>query len=410
MAFKWVKTKHVGVRYWESDIRKYQGKADKCFCIRYSVNGAEKIETVGWSSEGVTPQYASEIRSQIVKNIREGHGFRSLKEKRETENNRLKEVAISKEAHDKENMPFHVLAEKYLEWAESSKKTWKDDVSRYKFHVEPVLGNIPIKDVSVIHLERLKKDTQKKGLSPATVKHVLVLTRQIFNKGISWGMYVKENPIRTTLASDKKFLKIPDNKRERHLSHEEADLLLSTLAEKSIQVHDITLLSLYSGLRMGEIFSLKWSDINLHSGTIHVKDAKSGENRTAHITEPIKEMLKRRMADKPGKNDPVFKGYKDGKVREMSNTFQLTVDSLGFNKGITDRRDKVIAHSLRHTFASWLAMAGTPIVTIQRLMGHKSIEMTLRYAHLSPSHEREAVAKLADRQGVKVVDLRKGAK
>jgi integrase len=71
------------------------------------------------------------------------------------------------------------------------------------------------------------------------------------------------------------------------------------------------------------------------------------------------------------------------------------VNKLGFNNGVTDSRDKLVAHSLRHTFASWLAMAGEPILTIQKLMGHKDIQMTLRYAHLSPSHERAAAERLA---------------
>jgi integrase len=64
---------------------------------------------------------------------------------------------------------------------------------------------------------------------------------------------------------------------------------------------------------------------------------------------------------------------------------------LKFNEGITDKRQKLVFHSLRHTFASWLAMQGTPIYTIAQLMGHKSITMSERYAHLSPDHKKEAV-------------------
>ena len=411
---KWGKTTERGIRFYEhvgeAKKRKYcRGKPDRCFVIRYKRHGKTISEAVGWTSEGITPQCAKQIRGQIVSNIRVGQGFQSLKEKRGLENTRRETAEANKEAIEKENTPFSVLAEKYLEWAETSKKTLRDDTSRYKFHIEPVLGDVPIKDVSVIHLERLKRETQKKGLSPATVKHVLVLTRQIFNKAIGWGLYAKGNPIRATLAVDKKFLKTPDNKRVSFLSYEQADELLSALADKSIQVHDIAILSLYAGLRLGEAFNLKWADIDLQNGIVHVKDAKSGGSRTAYITEPIKEMFERRMSEGAGKNELVFKDHKGVKIRELSNTFQYTVDRLGFNKGLSDRRDRVVGHTLRHTFASWLAMAGTPIVTIQKLMGHKSIEMTLRYAHLSPSHEREAVSKLADRQS-KVVALKAVAK
>ena len=83
---------------------------------------------------------------------------------------------------------------------------------------------------------------------------------------------------------------------------------------------------------------------------------------------------------------------KDGqKIKEVSNAFQRIVDDLGFNDGVTDRRQRVVFHTCRHTFASWLAIQGTPIYTIAKLMGHKSISMSERYAHLSPDHKKQAV-------------------
>ena len=71
------------------------------------------------------------------------------------------------------------------------------------------------------------------------------------------------------------------------------------------------------------------------------------------------------------------------------------MDDLKLNKGVKDPRDKVVAHTWRHTFASWLTMEGVPLPTVQKLLGHQTLEMTLRYAHLAPSHEREAVEKIS---------------
>jgi integrase len=65
------------------------------------------------------------------------------------------------------------------------------------------------------------------------------------------------------------------------------------------------------------------------------------------------------------------------------------------NVGITERRQKVTFHTLRHTFASWLAIQGTPILAIKELLGHKSLAMTERYSHLIPDMKREAVAGIA---------------
>jgi integrase len=80
------------------------------------------------------------------------------------------------------------------------------------------------------------------------------------------------------------------------------------------------------------------------------------------------------------------------------------VGKLGFNEGITDVRNKVVFHTLRHTFASWLAISGTPIFTIKKSLGHKDIKMTMRYSHLLPSTKRKAVEnveKMFKEKGIK---------
>jgi len=423
------KTKYLGVRFKEVSTRSYKGKPDRYFLIRYGRESQTINEGVGFSSEGIDAKYASTVRAEIVKNIRLGTGCQSLAEKRALESKRQAEELARREAQKRKNMPFDKLAVKYIEWAKGEKKSWKDDQSLYLNHIKSALGNIPIKDISMIHLEKLKRGLQlKKGrygkkLSDATIKHCLVLIRQIFNRAISWGMYEGTNPITATARENKKFLKIADNKRERFLSREEADLLLDELKNRSQQLHDICQLSLYTGLRMGEIFNLNWNDIDLEHENISIKDPKSGESRNAYITPPLSKLFQR-IKDKVSTPQPlskllqkikgnaskanglVFKSSNGKKIREISNVFNRVTEKLGLNENVTDQRDKVVAHTLRHTFASWLAMQGEPIITIQKLMGHSNIEMTLRYAHLSPSHERTAVEKLARGNRNKVVNLK----
>jgi len=406
------KTKYVGVRVKESSTRKHKGKADRYFIIYYTRERKTVFEGVGFASEGVDAKYASTIRSDIVKNIRHGTGYQSLAEKRELEAKRQAEERFKKETQKRKNMPFDKLAVKYIEWAKGEKKSYRDDESRYLNHIKSTLGNVPIKDISMIHLEKLKKELKSrngrygKKLSDATIKHCLVLVRQMFNRAISWKMYHGTNPVTATARENKKFLRTADNKRVRFLSHEEANLLLSDLKSRSQQLHDICQLSLYTGMRMGEVFSLNWNDIDLEHGNISIKDPKSGVSRNVYVTDPLKRMFQRIKANTSRTRGLVFKDKKGNKIREISNVFDRAVEKLGFNKDVTDRRDKVVAHTLRHTFASWLAMQGEPIITIQKLMGHSNLEMTLRYAHLSPSHERTAVEKLARDKHKKVINLK----
>ena len=90
----------------------------------------------------------------------------------------------------------------------------------------------------------------------------------------------------------------------------------------------------------------------------------------------------------------VFPSRCGGRQASVSKAYDRAVGRLGFNHGIKDHRDKVVFHTLRHTFASWLAIQGTPILTIKELMGHKSIEMTMRYAHLIPDQKHHAIKEM----------------
>jgi integrase len=154
----------------------------------------------------------------------------------------------------------------------------------------------------------------------------------------------------------------------------------------------MSLLSLYCGLRAGEIFNLTWSDVDFRNETIMIKDTKSGRNRNAIMTAAVKSMLEQRKSCR--QFDMIFPSRTGDKTTEVSRTFDRTVDRIGFNKGITDRRQKAVFHTLRHTYASWLVMSGVDLYTVQKLMGHSTIAMTERYSHLAPDHLKGAVRKL----------------
>ena len=94
---KWHKTQYPGVRYREHDTRKKNGKPDRYYVIRYKRNGKSVDEALGWGEQGMNPQKANRIRSEIVQNIREGKRPQSLKEKREIEQERQEKARVLKE-------------------------------------------------------------------------------------------------------------------------------------------------------------------------------------------------------------------------------------------------------------------------------------------------------------------------
>ncbi|MEE9913253.1 MAG: site-specific integrase [Deltaproteobacteria bacterium] len=378
VAMKRVITKYAGVYERTSDCRVHKGRPDKCYDITYGKDGKKVWEKVGWVSEGYSVKLASELRANRIQAIR--HGEELPKEKPKAPY-------------------FKDVAKKYIEWAEHNKsRAGRDDKYMCKNHLSPALDDRRLDEISSFDLERLKNKLVKAEYSPGTVKHCLVLIRQIFNKAILWKMYIGENPI--------KGVKLPtlQNQRERFLNYEQADLLLNELKvdnnrtknpaeKKDPLLHDMALLALHCGLRAGEIFNLKGQDLDFENKQINISDPKNKESRKAYMTKDIYKALSKRAPESP--DDYIFKDKKHrGKITSISNAFGKAIAKLGLNKGITDRRQMVTFHSLRHTFASWLALQGESLLTIKELLGHRTMTMTMRYAHLMPEQKKQAALNL----------------
>jgi integrase len=304
---------------------------------------------------------ASQVRSERLRTIRHGEDLPKERGKEPT---------------------FGEVWEKYNQWLDNGKRQPRVDRGYYFKHLEPRFADRLLSKISPLDLEKLKIELSQQDLAPATVKHLLVLVRQIFNKAIAWEMWSGENPV--------KKVKLPrlNNRRERFLNQEEASLLLEELQKVSLQLHDMSLLSLHTGMRAGEIFALKWTHIDFENGLIHVADPKGRPARKAFMTPTVKEMLLKLKVGEP--EGYLFQSRAGSPIQSVSHAFDRAVKRLGFNNGIADRRQKVTFHTLRHTFASWLAIQGTPILTIKELLGHQSLAMTERYAHLIPDQKRQA--------------------
>jgi integrase len=201
-----------------------------------------------------------------------------------------------------------------------------------------------------------------------------------------WDIYQGPNPAKNVT------IKPSDNKRQRYLTREEAERLLTALKKRSTYVWHLAMTSLYTGMRVGEIRKLKGEHVNLEARTISVVDTKTRKNRFAYIPAPIFEILAS-LDLKPGL--PVFKRPANGTgVRAVNQVFPRTVKDLGLNDGISDPRNKVVFHTLRHTFASWMVSQGQPLYTVATLLGHSTTKMTERYAHLMPETKKAAMETL----------------
>lgn len=396
---EWISGGH-GVQYRQHPTRKHGVRPDRYFRGRYGVDGRRITVAFGWESEGWTLSKALLELGKLKAAAKVGDGPSTLKEKRALAETKRKAEEAAREKAGQEALTVSTLFEEYyMPQARRDKKSWARDDQLYHLWCKPVIGPKRLVDVSPFDLERIKKAILDKRLSPRSVQYCMAVLRHAFNFARQRALYSGENPV------SKVKVPTPDNRRMRFLSREEASVILDGVKQKSPEVWRMCLLTLYCGLRFGEIASLGWSDVDRTQGTIMIRNPKNGRTRVTFMAEIVRTMFQE-MEPRNG-YDLVFPPRKGARKKEVSNTFQRVVDSLGLNEGIQDRRQKVVFHSLRHTFASWLVAEGVDLYTVAQLLGHRDLAMTQRYAHLAPDTLRAAVRVLDKANEKKVVHLAK---
>ncbi len=400
------KTRYKGVYYRSHPTRKNGIRFDRYFILRYTINGKQRDEGFGWESEGYTEAKAAAEVETIRENIKKGSGYTSLKEKN---------ASIRKAAQENENESITLAAFYDLyENAQHGTKTPKGikcERQYFNNHIKKYIGEKPLKAITVEDIEKIKQSmlkgkstSQEQKYAAATINHVIKLCRHIFKTAILWKK-AKENPTQHI-----KLLPL-ENQRLRFFTHAEAEILLERLKKiqpkdkraftyqyykdnQTSQVYEMALVSLYCGCRAGELYELKANDINFDTGFLTIRKSKNHNARNIPMPQIIHTMLKKRVESLNITGESlIFQDINGGALHEISDRYQEIVDEL-FNQGITDRQQKAVFHTLRHTYASWLVMAGVDLYTVKELMGHKTLDMTMRYAHLAPQKFTAAIAAL----------------
>lgn len=290
-----------------------------------------------------------------------------------------------------EKIKFDVFAQEYLELhSKINNKSWRRSdlpnitilkrffTGQYLQDITPLM----IEKFKAARMKELKKtltpDGKARGLKPATVNRNLQCLKSIFNKAIAWGKFSGRNPVQQV-----KLFK-ENNKRVRFLEKEE---IVKLLANCNKHLRPIVVIALNTGMRRGELLGLKWRDIDIKRGVITLWNTKNGEKREVPINEQVKTALIRTRKN-PG-SEYVFCNQDGTPFTQNRKSFCTALRK----SGIKDFK----FHDLRHSFASHLVMAGVDLNTVREILGHKSLQMTLRYSHLSPDHKKRAVDILSKR-------------
>lgn len=238
-----------------------------------------------------------------------------------------------------------------------------------------------LSEISMISVERYKKKRQEEGAAPGTINRELACLKAMFSKAIKWGK-TRSNPVKHI-----KLLQEPKEK-DRILSPAEEQKLLETIrkSKKAAHLGPIVVTAINTGARKGEILGLRWSDADLKNGILYIRATKTNEIWRVPLNETMQRLLRELRERAPEKAVYIFSNDGTTPYTDIKTAWWKALEDAGI--------EGLRFHDLRHTFGSRLGMAGVDTKTIQELMGHHDIRMTMRYSHPTTEHKRLAVEKL----------------
>ncbi|MFB3919255.1 MAG: tyrosine-type recombinase/integrase [Candidatus Velamenicoccus archaeovorus] len=338
--------------------------------IDYYVNGRRKREMIG-TSRALADKVLAKRKVEIAENR-----YLDVKEQSKT--------------------TLSELIELYLRLHAAGKKSGETDVRRSKTLLG-FFGDRPLCEITPLRVTEYKnkrsKDVAavkkvdgvevKRFVSGPTINRELALLKHMFTKAIEWGK-AEDNPVKKV-----KLFK-ENNAIVRYLEKDQMNKLIANASE---HLRPILIVALNTGMRKGEILGLKWNDLDFKNNLIFIRQSKSGEGRAVPMTDPVRQVLKdlllNERTQRAHPESPYVFCNENGKpYGEIRKSFL----SACKKSDIKDFR----FHDCRHHAASHLVMKGESLYTVQKLLGHKKPDMTLRYAHLSQEHLHQAASKLND--------------
>ena len=221
-----------------------------------------------------------------------------------------------------------------------------------------------------------------RGKKPNTVNRELCLLKHMLRKAVDWE-YLEANPasgVKQQRAETPEF---------NILSEEEMDRFVEVATP---HLRTFFIVALNTGMRRSELFRLEWRDVDFERKLLTVRKPKNYETRYIPLNALVIEALQqhpKRIVDR--KISPLIFSTPDGKeYQKVDKGFKASLRRAGITKHFR-------IHDMRHTFASHLTMKGVDLRTVAKLMGHKDIKQTMRYAHLAPEHLQAAVDVLCTR-------------
>jgi len=358
---KKIPTSSTGIFYKEI-INSDKKVVDKVYLIRYKDEiGRDKLKTIGKYSQGIRIGYCKTIRDQTMVKLRLGENLPKVTAK-------------------KSKYTVHDLAMKWLDLKKAN-KTYEGELQRYNVTLKKLIGDEIAEHLKKQDIINLQAKLQDMDYAPSTIQHFITMVSGIYQFAVQDKLIKTDNP-----CEGLKSIKF-NNERDRYLTTEEIKQLKEAMADE-LELLLFVEIALSTGARLGSIMEMTKSDIDFRNESIQIKNFKTSDKYTGYLNSSTLKLLNLhcKSLKRGQKLFSVSRSYISYKVRGVMKKL--------FNENVVDEYQKVVIHTLRHTFASHLAINGCPIYTIKELMNHKTIEMTERYAKLAPNQGQIQVKSL----------------
>ena len=286
----------------------------------------------------------------------------------------------------KPDITFADFLDKYFEYTETNRSASTHRIHKYVIEANllPYFGKYKLREIPRLNVERYKTHRLSQDVVRDTVNHELKNLSHILTMAVKWE-YIDKNVVKGVER-----FKVPE-KPPRFLSLQEIGQLLDAAGESYI--YPLIVTALHTGMRKSELLNLKWSGVDFEQNTITIQSdadwhTKNYKSREVDMTPVLRDVLQKQWhkhLELGIEVDYVFT-YQGNRLKDARHSIKTV-----FQKA--ELQDATL-HTLRHTFASQLVMAGVSLMVVQKLMGHARYETTLRYAHLSPEHVKKQVEKL----------------
>lgn len=362
----------------------------KVWCLRYRSGGKSKRLRIG-DAETITPAAARRSVKGILGRIAQGEDPNQIKVEQKRERQRSKDSSLKV-----------FLDERYAPWVTVERKTGVDLVKRIKSSFVDFLDR-PMDGITTWDMERWRKTKHEAGRQPSTTNRDLNALKACLGKATEWGVIDrhplaglkprktdKEAPIRVISEAEEAALRKALRVRDGRLREARANgnawraqreyALRPDLGAFADHLEPVVLLALATGMRRGEILTLRTEDVKAGSVTVRGTATKSQQSRVI----PLNAEAQRVLTDWNPAGEWVFPGSDE---EAALTTIKKSWAALRKAAGLPSVR----FHDLRHTFATRLLQRGADIRTVSALLGHQDIAITARYLHATDESKRRAV-------------------